>query len=117
MNPVSKFGLGLCTNAVQEFLPSSGNFARMNARPTALWVNAVFRFEWDEQKAASNLKKHGVSFDEALSVFADALELTFADTDHSDTEDRSRTYGVSSKNRLLVVVHTERFDHVRIISA
>ncbi len=77
----------------------------------------MFKFEWDYQKAASNLKKHGVSFDEAVSVFGDDLALTFADTDHSESEYRSRTYGMSSKGRLLVVVHTERRNGVRIISA
>ena len=77
----------------------------------------MFKFEWDNQKAASNLHKHGVSFDEAVSVFADALALTFADTDHVESEDRSRTYGISNKRRLLVVVHTERRNNVRIISA
>lgn len=77
----------------------------------------MFKFEWDNQKAASNLKKHGVSFDEAVSVFADAQALTFADTDHFESEDRSRTYGISNKGRLLVVVHTERRNSVRIISA
>lgn len=76
----------------------------------------MFKFEWDFQKAASNLHKHGVSFDEAVSVFADGLALTFADTDHSESENRSRTYGISSKGRLLVVVHTERRNSVRIIS-
>jgi len=77
----------------------------------------MFKFEWDYQKAASNLQKHSVSFDEAVSVFADGLALTFADTDHSESEDRSRTYGISNKGRLLVVVHTERRNNVRIISA
>jgi uncharacterized DUF497 family protein len=77
----------------------------------------MFRFEWDDQKAARNLKKHDVSFDEAVSVFADSLALTFADTDHFESEDRSRTYGISNKGGLLVVVHTERQDNVRIISA
>ena len=77
----------------------------------------MFRFEWDDQKASSNLQKHGVSFDEAVSVFGDARALTFADADHSDVEDRSRTYGVSNKTRLLVVVHTERRNGIRIISA
>ena len=76
----------------------------------------MFKFEWNAQKAASNLRKHGVSFDEAVSVFADALALTFTDTDHYESEDRSRTYGVSGKGRLLVVVHTERRENVRIIS-
>lgn len=77
----------------------------------------MFRFEWDYQKAKSNVQKHGISFDEAVSVFADSLALTFVDTDHSETEDRSRTYGMSNKGRLLVVVHTERRNNVRIISA
>ena len=77
----------------------------------------TFNFEWDDAKAARNLTKHGVSFDEALSVFGDVQALTFADSDHSDLEDRSRTYGRSNKGRLLVVVHTERRDSVRIISA
>ena len=77
----------------------------------------MFKFEWDDQKAASNLHKHGVSFDEAVSVFADGLALTFADTDHFESEDRSRTCGRSNKGRLLVVVHTERHNSVRIISA
>jgi len=77
----------------------------------------MFKFEWDDRKAASNLRKHGVSFDEAVSVFADGLALTFADTDHSESANRSRTYGVSNNGRLLVVVHTERRNSVRIISA
>jgi uncharacterized DUF497 family protein len=74
-------------------------------------------FEWDNQKSARNLRKHGVSFDEAVSVFADGQALTFADSDHTESEDRSRTYGISNKGRLLVVVHTERRNNVRIISA
>jgi uncharacterized DUF497 family protein len=77
----------------------------------------MFNFEWDDQKAARNRQKHGVSFDEAVSVFADVLALTFADTDHFESENRSRTYGISNKGRLLVVVHTERRNNVRIISA
>jgi len=62
----------------------------------------MFKFEWDDQKAASNLSKHGVSFDEAVSVFGDGQALTFSDTDHSEFEDRSRTYGISNNSRLLV---------------
>ncbi len=76
----------------------------------------MFTFEWDDAKAAANLHKHGVSFDEAVSVFGDLQAITFSDTDHSDSEDRSRTYGLSNKGRLLVVVHTERRNKVRIIS-
>jgi uncharacterized DUF497 family protein len=77
----------------------------------------MFKFEWDDAKAASNLLKHGVSFDEAVSIFGDALAITFADTDHSENEDRGRTYGLSNKLRLLVVSHTERRNGIRIISA
>ena len=77
----------------------------------------MFRFEWDDRKAASNMQKHGVSFDKAVSVFADELALTFADTDHFESEERSRTFGMSIKRRLLLVVHTERRNGVRIISA
>jgi uncharacterized DUF497 family protein len=77
----------------------------------------MFKFEWDDQKAAANLLKHGVSFDEAVSVFGDAMALTFSDTDHSEMEDRSRTYGISNKARLLIVIHTERRNGLRIISA
>ena len=77
----------------------------------------MFTFEWDEAKAAANLLKHGVSFDEAVTVFGDDMALTYSDTDHSETEDKSRTYGVSHKGRLPVVVHTERRNAIRIISA
>ena len=75
------------------------------------------RFEWDPDKATRNVVKHGVSFDEALSVFGDPMAVTFADTDHVETEDRSRTFGASNRARVLVVVHTERREAVRIISA
>lgn len=75
----------------------------------------MLNFEWDPKKAASNRRKHGVSFDEAVSVFGDAMALTFADTDHIDAEDRSRTYGVSNNGRLLVVIHTERSNNIPII--
>ncbi len=74
-------------------------------------------FEWDDEKAKSNLKKHGVSFEEASSVFASALSLTIADPRHSDEEDRFVTLGESHRGRLLVVVATDRGDTIRIISA
>lgn len=77
----------------------------------------MFKFEWDDLKVASNVQKHGVSFDEAVSVFGDDMALTFSDTDHSELEDRSRTYGMSNRERLLVVIHTERRNGIRIISA
>ena len=75
------------------------------------------QFEWDPEKAASNLRKHGVSFDEAATVFEDDLSLTGHDPDHSVGEIRLITFGVSSVGRLLVVSHAERSDRIRIISA
>ena len=77
----------------------------------------VQRFEWDETKAASNLVKHRVSFDEAASVFDDPLAYTFADPDHSAAERRFVTFGRSRADRLLAVVHAERGRAIRIISA
>lgn len=74
-------------------------------------------FEWDENKAASNLKKHGVSFDEAKTVFDDPLYIDFYDPDHSDGEDRYIMMGMSLQNRLLLVAYTERGDAIRLISA
>ena len=75
------------------------------------------QFEWDPEKAASNLRKHGVSFDEAATVFEDDLALTGHDPDHSVGEMRLITFGVSSVGRLLVVSHAERRNRIRIISA
>ena len=74
-------------------------------------------FEWDPKKARLNLRKHGVSFDEAATVFYDPLSATFDDPDHSDEEQRLITVGVSSQDRLLVLAHTERGNAVRIINA
>ena len=74
-------------------------------------------FEWDEKKAKQNLKKHSVSFEEATTVFGDPLSLTISDPLHSEEEERFVTAGESSKRRLLVVVHTEEGDNIRIISA
>jgi len=74
-------------------------------------------FEWDPSKDKKNLRKHGVSFQEASSVFYDTLAVTGADPDHSESEERLVTFGTSSSGRLLVVAHTERSDAIRIISA
>lgn len=74
-------------------------------------------FEWDEAKAASNESKHGVSFVEAMTVFADSLSLTGYDPAHSVDEDRFLTMGTSAAGRLLVISHVDRGDAVRIISA
>ncbi|HEX7055059.1 MAG TPA: BrnT family toxin [Burkholderiales bacterium] len=75
------------------------------------------RFEWDRAKAARNRAKHGVSFEEAATVFRDPLSQTGRDPDHSVAEERFITFGVSTSGRLLVVAHTERDDTIRIISA
>jgi len=74
-------------------------------------------FEWDPDKAKKNLKIHGITFDEASTAFEDTLSLTIYDPLHSESEDRFVLIGSSHKNRLLVVVHTEQGDRVRIISA
>jgi uncharacterized DUF497 family protein len=75
------------------------------------------QFEWDPKKAAENLRKHRISFEEASTVFGDPLAITFADPDHSVGERRSLTFGISREGRLLVVNHTDRRATVRIISA
>ncbi|HEY4731875.1 MAG TPA: BrnT family toxin [Gammaproteobacteria bacterium] len=74
-------------------------------------------FEWDERKAATNLKKHNVSFHEAGTVFGDPMAITFHDPEHSENEHRFLTFGLSQSNRLLVVAHTDRGGKARIISA
>jgi uncharacterized protein len=74
------------------------------------------RFEWDPKKATANLKKHGVTFQEAATVFGDPLAITFQDPDHSESEERQLTFGLSLQNRLVVVSHTDRGGRTRIIS-
>ena len=75
------------------------------------------QFAWDPKKAASNLRDHRVTFEEASSVFGDALAITFDDPDHSEGESCLLTFGLSEQGRFLVVSHTERRGLVRIISA
>lgn len=74
-------------------------------------------FEWDENKAARNLSKHGVSFEEAKTVFDDPLYVDFYDPDHSDEEDRYIIVGESRRSRLLIASYTERGKTIRLISA
>jgi len=74
-------------------------------------------FEWDPGKAMSNLRKHNVSFEEAMTALKDRMSATGLDPDHSITEERYITFGVSARGRLLVVAHTEKDGVVRIISA
>jgi uncharacterized protein len=74
-------------------------------------------FEWDPAKAATNLAKHGVSFAEASTVFGDPLALLVADPRHSHGEARVAIFGRSTRGRLLAVLHTERAERIRLISA
>ena len=77
----------------------------------------ALEFEWDPRKAELNLKEHGVSFDDATTVFRDTLSITIADPGHSGSEDRFVDIGMSHRGQLLVVSYTERKDRIRIISA
>ena len=77
----------------------------------------MLTFEWNAAKAASNLAKHGVGFEEAATVFGAPLSVTIFDPAHSQAEDRFIILGRSHLDKLLVVVHTERGDNIRIISA
>lgn len=85
-------------------------------------MSAIYNFEWDPAKAKENLRKHGISFEQATSVFRDPKALTFFDEEHSESEDRWVTLGRSDRENLLVVIHTfheisgNEFD-VRLISA
>ncbi len=74
-------------------------------------------FEWDKSKAASNLSKHGVSFEEAKTIFNDPLYVDFYDPDHSENEDRYLIVGRSNQDRLLIASYTERDNSIRLISA
>ena len=74
-------------------------------------------FEWDPIKAARNRRKHGVPFHEAATVFGDRLAVTYHDPDHSASEQRFITVGMSSAGRVLIVAHADRGENVRIISA
>jgi len=75
------------------------------------------KFEWDRRKAKSNLRKHGVSFQEVATVFGDALSITFDDPDHSVNGHRLLTFGLSRTDKAIIVSHTERGKSMRIISA
>jgi uncharacterized DUF497 family protein len=76
-----------------------------------------YEFEWDPAKAASNLRKHGVSFDEASTIFGDPLAMLMPDPDHSIREERFVLLGMSSRRRLLVVAYAERPPRTRLVSA
>ena len=74
-------------------------------------------FEWDETKAVANIEKHGISFDEAQTIFSDPDSLTIYDDAHSENEERFIDIGRSTAGRILVVVYTERDDRIRIITS
>ena len=74
-------------------------------------------FEWDEEKSKGNLRKHGVSFDEAKTVFNDPFAMTISDPEHSSQEDRYIDLGMSSQERMLMVWYTERGRNIRIIGS
>lgn len=74
-------------------------------------------FEWDDTKSAENLRKHGVSFEEAATTFADPMSLTIDDPVHSENEDRFIIMATSLRGRLLITVFTERGDQIRLISS
>lgn len=77
----------------------------------------MLEFEWDPEKARKNLKKHGVAFGEAATVFQGTLAITIYDPDHSEDEDRFITVGLSTRGQALTVAHTDRGDRIRIINA
>jgi uncharacterized DUF497 family protein len=74
-------------------------------------------FEWDAEKAEANRKNHGVSFEEARTAFADPLHIVLPDPRHSSGEERFVLFGHSALDRLLAVMHTDRGDRIRLISA
>lgn len=75
------------------------------------------RFEWNFDKAEKNINKHGVPFEEAVTVFDDPMFITFIDQEHSFDEERYITIGLSNSARLLMIAHTDRSGFIRIISA
>jgi len=77
----------------------------------------MVQFEWDPEKAHNNVAKHGVSFEEATTVFGDPLAVTIDDPDHSHGEQRFLTTGLARRQRLIIAAHTDREGRVRIITA
>ncbi len=89
---------------------------RVAGRVLQVYTDAV-TFTWDAKKSTANLTKHGVSFHEAATVFSDPLSTTFPDQDHSSSDERFLTIGMSAQGRTLVVSHNEVGDEIRLISA
>jgi uncharacterized DUF497 family protein len=90
--------------------------AELGVRPLKMGSSQL-KFEWDNKKAASNQRKHGVTFEEASTVLSDFLSITVPDPLHLQHEERFATIGVSDNQRLLVVIHTDTGIAIRIISA
>lgn len=107
---------GINRRANQFYLTVEEMDALLHICPHQAYTGTVV-FIWDPRKAAANLKKHGIDFREAVTVLDDALSTTFPDIDHSSVEPRFLTIGVSSRYRVLVVVHTDEDKLIRIISA
>jgi uncharacterized protein len=84
-------------------------------RPPFILCGVIFT--WDPSKNRANFKKHGIDFREAATVFYDPLSTTFPDEDHSESEQRFLTIGMSVRSRILVIAHTEEDDTIRVISA
>lgn len=80
-------------------------------------INSLLEFEWNPQKAASNLRKYGVPFEEASSVFGDEVATAYRDPDHSQHERRYLAIGTSARGRLLIIAYVYRGERVRIINA
>lgn len=102
----TRSGLTCCYKSGREVAPASASAKLFSVK-----------FEWNPVKAEGNLEKHGVSFQEATTVFGDPLSYTFDDPDHSDDEERFLTVGMTLTARLLIVSHTDRGATIRIISA
>jgi uncharacterized DUF497 family protein len=99
-----------------NLLATAWSSCRVGAPPYRVRWSRL-KFEWDAKKAAANAKKHGVTFEEASTAFADWDSITVPDPDHSIGEQRWYPLGVSERGNLLVVSHTERKDTFRVISA
>lgn len=90
---------------------------RLQSTPVFLRYTWGVVFEWDDRKARANLRKHGVSFEEATGVFRDPMAMTIPDLDHSDEEEREITMGHARGGWLMFVTHCRRGNRVRIIGA
>lgn len=100
-------------------MPADEGVSEKLVKRIPIWYTIDMEFEWDPNKAASNVSKHDVSFVEAATIFGDPLSITVPDPDHSWEENRYLTVGMSDRGRLLIVAHTEEDGgtRVRIISA